>query len=201
VSTSQVCLIGAGSTGIAAAKTLKEHGISFDCFERGSEIGGNWRYNNDNGMSSAYRSLHINTNRDIMGYSDYPMPADYPMFPHHSQIIRYFDSYVDHFGIRPFIHFRTTVVSVEPLNGKGYRVRTQSADGQVQERVYPYVLVANGHHWNPRYPSPPFPGTFTGETTITKPRIRLPEKSYSLWVLATRPWILPAKRPGSTANR
>ena len=27
------------------------------------------------------------------------------------------------------------------------------------------MLVANGHHWNPRYPEPPFPGqeTFTGQ--------------------------------------
>ena len=24
--------------------------------------------------------------------------------------------------------------------------------------------MANGHHWSPRYPEPPFPGTFTGET-------------------------------------
>ena len=43
-----VCIIGAGSSGITAAKTLKEHKISFDCFEKGSQIGGNWRFNNDN---------------------------------------------------------------------------------------------------------------------------------------------------------
>ena len=48
-----VCIIGAGSSGITAAKALKESGISFDCFEKGSQIGGNWRFNNDNGMSSA----------------------------------------------------------------------------------------------------------------------------------------------------
>jgi dimethylaniline monooxygenase (N-oxide forming) len=159
----QVCIIGAGSSGIAAAKTLKEHGIGFDCFEKGSAVGGNWRYGNDNGMSSAYRSLHINTNRDIMAYSDFPMPRDYPMFPHHSQIIQYFDDYVDHFGIRPFIHFRTAVTSVS-REGEGYRVRTESGEGDVQERIYQHVLVANGHHWNPRYPTPAFPGTFTGET-------------------------------------
>lgn len=161
--TPQVCIIGAGSSGIAAAKTLKENGIGFDCYEKGSAVGGNWRYGNDNGMSSAYRSLHINTNRDIMAYSDFPMPRDYPMFPHHSQIIQYFDNYVDHFGIRPFIHFRTAVTSVVP-EGDGYRVRTESGEGEVQERVYRHVLVANGHHWNPRYPTPAFPGTFTGET-------------------------------------
>lgn len=162
MNTAQVCIIGAGSSGIAAAKTLKDHTIAFDCFEKGSGVGGNWRYNNDNGMSSAYRSLHINTNRTVMAYSDYPMPAEFPMFPHHSQIIRYFDDYVDHFGVRPFIHFQTTVLSIRPENG-GYRVKTESAKGDVQERVYKHVIVANGHHWNPRYPTPAFPGSFAGE--------------------------------------
>jgi cation diffusion facilitator CzcD-associated flavoprotein CzcO len=54
----RVCIIGAGSSGIASCQVLHARGIPFDCFEAGSEIGGNWRYGNDNGMSSAYRSLH-----------------------------------------------------------------------------------------------------------------------------------------------
>jgi len=96
----QVCIIGAGSSGIVAAKILHERGTPFDCFEKGSGIGGNWRYGNDNGLSAAYRSLHINTSREQMAYSDFPMPADYPDFPHHSQILDYFEAYVDHFGFR-----------------------------------------------------------------------------------------------------
>jgi dimethylaniline monooxygenase (N-oxide forming) len=54
--TKKVCIIGAGSSGITACKSLLEEGIEFDCYEKGSGIGGNWRYNNDNGLSSAYRS-------------------------------------------------------------------------------------------------------------------------------------------------
>lgn len=156
----QVCIIGAGSSGIAAAKVFKDSGISFHCFEKGSNIGGNWRYNNDNGLSSAYQSLHINTNRDVMAYSDYPMPRSYPMFPHHSQIIRYFDNYVDHFGLRSRITFNTAVTDVRRNEDGTYTVQTDT--GFV--RNYRHVVVANGHHWNPRYPDPPFPGTFAGET-------------------------------------
>ena len=51
-------------------------------------------------MSAAYRALHINTSRERMEYSDFPMPATYPDFPHHTQIAAYFDDYVDHFGFR-----------------------------------------------------------------------------------------------------
>jgi dimethylaniline monooxygenase (N-oxide forming) len=154
----KVCIIGAGSSGITAAKALKEHGIAFDCFEKGSQIGGNWRFNNDNGMSSAYRSLHINTNRVVMAYSDYPMPDDYPMFPHHTNIIEYFDNYVDHFGLRPFIHFNTEVKDVIRKEDGTYSVTTDKETSDYQS-----VIVANGHHWNPRFPEPAFKGTFTGE--------------------------------------
>ena len=86
----RVCVIGAGSSGIVAAKVLHQHGIDFDCLERGSGIGGNWRFRNDNGMSAAYASLHINTSKTRMAYSDFPMPEDYPNYPHHSQILDYF---------------------------------------------------------------------------------------------------------------
>jgi dimethylaniline monooxygenase (N-oxide forming) len=155
----QVCIIGAGSSGIAAAKALKENNISFDCYEKGSDIGGNWRYNNDNGMSSAYRSLHINTNRKVMAYSDYPMPSDYPMFPHHSNIIEYFENYVDNFKIRENIHFKTAVKEVKRNADGTYKIILENG----QSADYQQVIVANGHHWNPRFPEPAFAGTFSGE--------------------------------------
>src|SRR5918992_3194416 len=157
----KVCIIGAGSSGIAACQVLNARGIDFDCYEKGSHVGGNWRYDNDNGMSSAYRSLFINTSRQMMQYAAYPMPEDYPDYPHHSQIARYFDDYVDHFGLRPVIRFRTEVIAVEP-EGEG-RWRVTLDDGS--SAVYEAVMVANGHHWNPKYPEPPFPGqdSFAGE--------------------------------------
>ena len=142
---------------------LHARGIDFDCFEKGSEVGGNWRFENDNGMSSAYRSLHINTSRGLMAYKTYPMPDDYPDYPNHFQIARYFDDYVDHFGLRPKIHFRTEVKKVEPAGGE-WDVTVEGADGEQTTR-YRAVIVANGHHWDARWPEPAFPGAddFEGE--------------------------------------
>jgi dimethylaniline monooxygenase (N-oxide forming) len=156
----QVCIIGAGSSGIAACQVLQARGIEFDCFEKGSGIGGNWRYGNDNGMSSAYRSLFINTSRTMMEYATYPMPDEYPDYPHHTQIARYFEDYVDHFGFRDRIAFRTEVARVEPA-GEGWEVTLAGGES----RRYDAVIVANGHHWDPKYPEPSFPGQdgFTGE--------------------------------------
>src|ERR687889_1230731 len=110
-----VALIGAGSSGIAGAKALHERGIPFDCYEKSDRVGGNWVFGNKNGMSSAYRSLHINTSRERMAYTDFPMPESYPDFPRHDQIAAYFDHYVDHFGFRDRIRFETGVERAERL--------------------------------------------------------------------------------------
>ncbi|MFZ2015337.1 MAG: NAD(P)-binding domain-containing protein [Nocardioides sp.] len=162
----KACIIGAGSSGITAAQVLQADGIDFDCFEIGSGVGGNWRYDNDNGVSSAYRSLHINTSRAAMEYAAYPMPETYPDYPSHWQVAQYFEDFVDHFGLREQITFRTEVTKVEPVAGGGYDVTLRSRDeGRVVEtRHYDHVLVANGHHWDPRWPEPSFPGaeTFPG---------------------------------------
>jgi dimethylaniline monooxygenase (N-oxide forming) len=156
-----VCVIGAGSSGIASCQVLAGRGIDFDCFEKGSGVGGNWRYDNDNGVSSAYRSLFINTSRQMMQYASYPMPDDYPDYPHHTQIARYFEDYVDHFRLRERITFNTEVTRVEPAGAGRWEVMLD--DGT--SRRYEAVLVANGHHWDPRLPEPPFAGqdSFAGD--------------------------------------
>ena len=127
-------------------------------------VGGNWRYENDNGQSSAYRSLHINSARKLMSYRAFPMPDDYPDYPSHYQVAKYFDDYVEHFRLRDGITFRTEVVAAEPAEG-GWDVTVEGEDGERRTERYRAVLVANGHHWNPRWPEPAFPGSeeFAGE--------------------------------------
>jgi dimethylaniline monooxygenase (N-oxide forming) len=152
-------VIGAGSSGLTVLKALLEAGLSAVCFERGSKVGGNWVFDNDNGQSRIYRSLRINTSRERMQFSDFPMPADYPDYASHEQVARYFEAYADAFQLRPAIRFRSTVERVEPLaDGDGYRVST--SDGQQQS--FGAVIVANGHHWDPAYPEPAPPGHFQG---------------------------------------
>lgn len=159
--TKKVCMIGAGASGIVSVKTLKEQGIPFDCFEMGSDIGGNWRYNNDNGRSAAYDALHIDTSKDRMAFSDFPMPDHYPNYPHHTQVLDYFERYVAHFGLRPSITFHTKVTNVAPAPGGGYHVSTTNLQtGDSQTAHYGAVLVCNGHHWNSKWPH--FPGSFSG---------------------------------------
>jgi hypothetical protein len=152
------CVIGAGSSGLAVVKALNSRGIPFDCFEKSGRVGGNWAFGNENGHSSAYRSLHINTSRDRMAYEDFPMPRDYPDFAHHSLIAKYFEQYVDHFGLREKISFNTGVKHARRLEPGHWRVTLDT--GEVRD--YGTLVVANGHHWDPKLPDPPLPGRFSG---------------------------------------
>ncbi|MFZ1991567.1 MAG: NAD(P)-binding domain-containing protein [Alphaproteobacteria bacterium] len=154
----RVCIIGAGSSGIVAAKTFHERGIPFDCFEKSDQVGGNWVFKNKNGLSSAYRSLHINTSKTKMAYSDFPMPRDYPDYPHHTQIAKYFSDYVDHFGIRDCITFNTGVAHAVLDEERTWHVTLETGE----HREYDALVVANGHHWDARWPEPPLPGKFDG---------------------------------------
>jgi flavin-binding monooxygenase-like protein len=115
-------------------------------------------------MSSAYRSLHINTSRRVMAFKTLPMPDHYPDYPDHFQMAAYFDEFTDHFGLRERINFRTEVVDVSPADGE-WAVRVKAEDGAERTERYRAVLVANGHHWDPRWPEPAFPGSeqFEGE--------------------------------------
>ncbi len=157
----RTCVIGAGPSGIAAAKALSEARIPFDCFEMGPVVGGNWVFDNPNGVSACYRQLEINTSCPRMAYSDFPMPSYYPAYARHWEIRDYFERYVDHFGFRQFITFDTKVERVTADPGGGWQVTI--AGGENGTRHYDAVLVCNGHHWNPRWPEPAYPGSFAGD--------------------------------------
>jgi dimethylaniline monooxygenase (N-oxide forming) len=153
----RAAVIGAGSSGIVATKALHERGIDVDCFEKSDRVGGNWVFGNKNGMSAAYEGLHINTSRERMEYSDFPMPKSFPDYPHHTHIARYFDDYVDHFGFRERIRFDCGIERAARDATGTWELTTEHGE---TER-YDALLVANGHHWNPRMPEPAFPGSDT----------------------------------------
>jgi len=149
-------VIGAGISGLTTAKMLGDYGIPYTCFETSDRIGGNWAFGNPNGHSSAYRSLHIDTSKHQLSFKDYPMPDEYPDFPHHTQIKAYLDGYARAFDLEKNIEFRNGVVHAEPVESGGWDLDLE--DGST--RHTDFLVVANGHHWDPRMAE--FPGEFTG---------------------------------------
>jgi hypothetical protein len=153
-----VCVIGAGLSGLVSIKALGDLGVPHTCLEASDDVGGNWYFRNPNGRSSAYRSLHIDTSKTAVSFADFPMDDRYPDFPHHTEIHRFLREYCDRFALRDRIRFQTRVQRAERLPGGGWRIVTDD----VGEQRFDALLVCNGHHWDPSYPS--FPGEFGGAT-------------------------------------
>jgi dimethylaniline monooxygenase (N-oxide forming) len=151
----KACIIGAGPSGITTAKSLAQSGVDFDWFEKGSALGGLWRYDNDSGTSAAYRSLQIDTSSRALQYPDFPVPADWPDYLRHTQVLEYLESYARHFGVHDRVRTRAEVTSVA-RDGDRWHVETAAGSGD-----YDAVIVANGHLSTPRLPE--FPGEFAGE--------------------------------------
>ncbi|HMT44885.1 MAG TPA: NAD(P)-binding domain-containing protein [Chakrabartia sp.] len=151
-----VAIIGAGCSGFTTAKRLNDYGIPNTMFEASDEIGGTWYYNNPNGMSACYQSLHIDTSKWRLAFEDFPVPASWPDYPHHSQLFQYFLDYVQHFDLRKQIRFNTRVEKAERLPGGGWELTLSTGEKQ----HFDALCVANGHHWAARIPD--YPGHFDG---------------------------------------
>ena len=151
-----VCVIGAGVSGLTACKALADFGVPHTCFEASDEVGGNWYFQNPNGVSSAYRSLHIDISKPSISFRDFPMPDRYPDYPHHTHIFEWLRDYADAFALRERIRFNTRVEQAVRGPEGGWLIELE--DGGRES--FDALLVCNGHHWSPRLPE--FPGSFDG---------------------------------------
>jgi hypothetical protein len=155
----KICVIGAGPSGITAAKNLLQVGFrNVVVFEKNDVVGGNWVYSERKGHSSVFSTTHIISSKSLSQYEDYPMPEDYPDYPSHEELREYFQSYARAFGVQELIKFNVNVERVQPIADGQWEVQTNEKHG---EYIFDAVLVCNGHHWNPRMPE--YPGEFAGD--------------------------------------
>jgi dimethylaniline monooxygenase (N-oxide forming) len=160
----RIAVIGAGAAGLCATKYLRQAGFSdITVFEIGTQIGGLWCYENDNGQSSAYATLHINTPKSITSFSDLPFPEDVQVFPDHRDMHSYLTGYAKHFDLLKHIRFNSRVVDIRPaepfdVQAPKWRVTTKAGDSQIFDRI----IVASGHLSSPMH-IPQFQNEFAGE--------------------------------------
>jgi hypothetical protein len=150
-------IIGAGPSGLAAAKTFLARGIAFDCLEREADIGGLWNIATPSGI--VYETTHLVSCISSTGFDDLPMlDEDYPEYPSHERVLSYFRDYIAKFGLSPHIQLGKAVTRLAPAADGGWEA---SVAGEAQPRHYLGVVIASGHHDLPRLPT--YPGTFAGE--------------------------------------
>ncbi|WP_343031101.1 flavin-containing monooxygenase [Roseospira navarrensis] len=152
-----VAIIGGGPTGIGVGRELIDGGFTVHLYEAEADFGGVW--NDEAPCGRTYRSLHLISPKFNTQVPDFPMPADYPVYPNHRQMLAYIRSYARAHGLYERARFNAPVTRLEPAGGP-WRLVTAAG----HDLVYPLVVVCNGLQREPRYPDPPIPGAFAGET-------------------------------------
>ncbi|XP_070687769.1 flavin-containing monooxygenase 5-like [Pempheris klunzingeri] len=169
--TRRVAVVGAGSSGLACIKCCLDEGLEPVCFESSDDIGGLWRFkeNPEADRASIYHSVIINTSKEMMCFSDFPVPAHFPNYMHNSLIMDYFRMYADHFQLTKHIRFNTTVLQVKQRSDFSqsgqWDVETETKDGEKEKHIFEAVMICIGHHCHPNMPLQDFPGidTFKGK--------------------------------------
>jgi cation diffusion facilitator CzcD-associated flavoprotein CzcO len=157
---SKYCVIGAGPCGLAATKQLASRGIPVQCFEREDDVGGNWYFGKSS--SSVYASAHLISSKRMTEFTDYPMPKEFPPFPHHSQALQYLRDYANNFELKRHIRFGSEIIAADRDNDQ-WQIKWRDVEsGRTQTDTFAGLIVANGHHWSPHRPE--FEGDFTGQT-------------------------------------
>lgn len=153
-------VIGAGPSGLAAARALTRRGIPVDGYEASHGVGGLWDI--DNPRSTMYESAHLISSRTTTEFAEFPMRSEVD-YPGHRVLREYFREYAERFGLADRFRFGTRVTRLEPSDG-GWNLTSEGPDG-TEMRWYPGVVLANGTLAEPNVPS--FPGEFTGELLHT----------------------------------
>lgn len=153
-------VIGAGPSGLAAARALTRRGIGVDGYEAAAGVGGLWDI--DNPRSTMYESAHLISSRTTTEFTEFPLRSTVD-YPGHRVLRQYFRDYADHFGLTDRFRFETRVTRLEPQGG-GWDLTSDGPEGE-HTRWYAGVVLANGTLAEPNIPA--FPGTFTGELMHT----------------------------------
>ncbi|CAH6789429.1 Fmo9 [Phodopus roborovskii] len=112
-------------------------------------------------MPSIYKSVTINTSKEMMCFSDFPIPDDFPNYMHNCKLMDYLRKYAKHFSLLPYIRFKTTVTSVQKRPDFGVSGQWDvvvETDGKQESLVFDAILVCSGHHTDPHLPLNSFPG-------------------------------------------
>lgn len=142
----EVAIIGAGPSGLAAAACLREKGARFVVIEQASEVGSTWRRH--------YDRLHLHTIKQLSSLPFVPFPDEVPLYPSRADVVDYLDRYARSFDIQP--RFGRTVTSAR-RDGSGWIV--EANDLTVRSRA---LVVASGINRAPKVPDLPGRDRFRG---------------------------------------
>lgn len=150
VARKSVCVIGAGVSGLAAAKAFKDKGHSVTVLERGHELGGVWS------PSRSYPDVQTQSPKELYRYTSKPMPAHYPEWPKGPQVHAYLADYARENGIDGLIRFGADVRTMaRRADGKPGWTVTVESNGMRTDEQFDFVVVCTGQFSDKNVPDHP----------------------------------------------
>lgn len=149
----KLCVIGAGGAGLISIK----HAVEFDCeviaFELTNKVGGLWNYTDQIGKdkygvdihSSMYQGLVTNLPIEIMSYAGHPFPEQEKSFVSSEEVLKYYQSFAEKFGLKKYIKFKHQVVRVRPVGDEWEVIVKHLPTDVYSTYIFDAVLVCNGH--------------------------------------------------------
>jgi len=145
----KVLIIGAGPSGIVAAKEAIDAGLEPIVLEKSSSIGGIW--NQESG--STWSSMSTNLSKYSCMFSDFPWNFETTTFPSQKDMLRYLNEYIRHFKLDEYFRFNCSVQAVNQREDDTWDVMyTAETTGSIYNENVPYVVVASGIFSKPVFP-------------------------------------------------
>lgn len=153
-----VCVIGAGVSGLCTIKELVEQNHQVTCFEGSDAIGGNFNWVNHGGK--AYQSMKLTVSNYFMSYSAYPpRPDEVRDYWGIEAYLRYLNDYVEHFRLSEHIRFNRKIIGVD-TSGNEPKVTVKNGDGEIETHSFDYVILCSGANAKENVPH------FTGQDSF-----------------------------------
>lgn len=145
-----VCVIGAGPSGLVTVKELKEQGHKVTCFEQSHKEGGVFCKTSKCDVK-AYDSLILTISNYFMAFSGLP-PSIHEgrRFWSRREYEEYLQYYTDYFNLRPIIKFDHFVKRVTP-HGDGFTVTVGNQAGE-EEHFFDALALCVGITQKPVLP-------------------------------------------------
>lgn len=142
----QVCVIGAGVSGLAAGKAFAGRGHKVTIIERSGDLGGVWE------PARSYPDVQTQSPKDLYRYTDKPMPDSYPEWPKGPQIHAYLRDYAHSHGLDAALRFNTRVEAMtRRADGKpGWKLALRGTDGASGHQDFDFVAVCSGQFNDPQ---------------------------------------------------
>lgn len=157
-----VGIIGAGVSGLTAARYLTGQGFETTNFEVHSSLGGQWNRTNPN--SGVWSEMRTNTAKFVTKLSDVQYPENVAMFPRNGEVLDMLQAFADENRLNERIRLNADVTRVE-RDGAGYRVHWNSGNEASQAR-FDRVVIASGRFNKPEIPNIAGLDTFSGDAGV-----------------------------------